>query len=412
MDSTFEASENVLQIATMGMIIQKGIAWFVHCTLGILCKLDMCTGDTDIIGRIHGELAEGKRLYRGISQIDEKTLFFAPQWACEEMIYHIEDDIIEKREICGNKRTYGTNFLDTVKVGNIIWLIPTQYPALVAYDIITGKYSSYSDFMNGIKKEKTNYFSDYVCVGKEAIFFSCMASNLVIRFDLITKQALMYEVGNRNNQYSSIDYDGEKIWLIAGNRREIVIWNPDNQEELSVNGFPDDLNVSEEFLKIVCLKNFVYLFPRKYPYILKVIPQSKKVEKVVFFTDDERNCLREEGETSWPNNFYFVKKISMVEIIVMRAYDGKMVIYDEDMNERHYICPRVRNICSLMRFERKGDNFPYAIRESRLSSLDAFLGVNGATNFDVEEALRSYGECVSNIVKDVGWNVCAYMLEE
>lgn len=389
----------------IGGMLEGNTFWFSDCGNNALCKMNFETGETDIVNVFNGEYKKGQRLYNSPCKIDEDTLFWAPLWGQQEAVYHIKDNVVEKNNIGATEEAeQATHFIGAVRVNDCIYMIPTRYPAILKYDVADKRYTRLTQWKQMmVLEEDTTAFMDYEVVEERYIYIPCRFENTILMLDTFSDEFLKYSVDGVQEGFRAITYDGRNFWLEPTSGREIIVWNPQKGMVVRIDAYSEEYKVVEGFWNIVCGKQYMYMIPRTAPGVLRVSRETYVVEPINLY-EDGVDCASRKAETyNWPNHFYCAQNISETCFMAMRAYDGKIVLFDDATGQKRYIEPYISKFTLLPAFDKEGDNLPYILREGALVVIRQLIGRNYRdVNYDVKEALRRYGEIVANIEEQVG----------
>lgn len=111
-----------------------------------------------------------------------------------------------------------------------LFLVGSIYPAIMIIDFKTykTKYISqmYDKYMDEQSKNLDCFFrTDIACVESKLYIASCQKNEVVI-FDMDNFNFETVVIGNDDNKYSGIAWDGESFWLSPRHNSSIVKWNP------------------------------------------------------------------------------------------------------------------------------------------------------------------------------------------
>lgn len=209
---------------------------FVPREMNLVCLADLNTHRIDIIDSIPEEAMWGYRLCSKIVRYKEQ-LYFIPMngekiWKLD-MRSHGWDSI----EIENGKLPM--KMMQAVIHQNILVMIGCGYPAILCMDLENKKISYIKEPFHKLKKNvksvnDTYFRCDYVQTG-ETILLACCLDNSVLKLDLNSFKWEFVKVGNKENKYSGIAWDGCHYWLSPRKFGSVVRWDGDeNAIELSI----------------------------------------------------------------------------------------------------------------------------------------------------------------------------------
>ncbi|MBQ1194340.1 MAG: hypothetical protein IIX45_09540 [Lachnospiraceae bacterium] len=373
---------------------EEDYIWFTHCRYNVLCRMNLKNGRTNIISKLPNEKYFGERAYRGICKVESKV-YCIPQWGAQLSIVDLDTKAVETIDFSGEGNV-GTYFLDGIYLNGKIYMIPTRYPAIVEFDVKDNSFNLYKEGLESLRiGGEGSYAFDYTIKDNRYMCIPGRSTNAMLIFDTETKKSDIKYIDKSIEGIICIDYDGENFWMMSADGTEVIIWNEDKGILKRVKEFPEEYKCEEGFLGILCCSNYVYMIPKKVGSVLRVDKKTFVVDKFDIFNDNVNLCDRLSENHNWANNTYFAGKISSSEIIIMRAYDNKMIVYDEQTDERKISDTKLE---ALAQFDKQGENLPYAIRENELMSIQDFINTDIANmGFDANEEMLRYGRVVDNI---------------
>jgi CDP-glycerol glycerophosphotransferase (TagB/SpsB family) len=225
--------------------------------------------------------AEGKGLFYDAVSVQSK-LYFAPMTSH----YMAECDYSGfKRAIYLRENTFDFkiknfeySFAAILKDGHNIYLLPTYYPAIVKYDTASDTLEYYNDWVDQVyaldRTLKFGFFLKGIVVGNELIAPSANGGVVVV-VNLRNGLSTVIKVGDKENHYCSICFDGEHYWL-GEYSGKILKWRREAnemQEVVSAKGDPALLY----WWNLIHLEGFVWAFPYYSGNILKIRVADNKV---------------------------------------------------------------------------------------------------------------------------------------
>lgn len=144
-------------------------------------------------------------------------------------------------EECGH---CGTGlFNQTYIYEDSIFLIGGNYPAILCVDLKSNSChyikAPYEEIISRHPDVNYNYFHPDGVRIKNTLYLASCLDNFVLKFDLETQEHHWIEVGNKNNVYSAITWDGENFWLSPRLNGGIVKW--DGAEMIQLISLPEKL---------------------------------------------------------------------------------------------------------------------------------------------------------------------------
>ena len=208
-------------------------------------------------------------------------------------------------------------------------------------------------------------------------------------------------------------YDGNDYWLIPFESNTIVRWNRKTGHTVEYSQYPDGfIGGKYAFLDIVYCGEFMLVFPKKANMIVKIDVNTGKMSEFKLALPYKEG-ERKEPFYSWPNNYYFVKKLDAVHILALTAYDCSLVIINVETNEFTLKKCVIEKRRPVVRFGSYGDNFPYACIEGVDSMIDDFLDeIDNNKVYDSSRQLSLYSSIVDNMDETCGIRIHKNIMEQ
>lgn len=244
--------------------------YFVSKDTNIIYCIDSNTGEIEFIDCVPEENIFGERLCSKILLWNEEMIFIPVNakkiWRYNTVTKKWKGVGLEKY---GQKKN---KFFQAIIYKNSLFMFGCSCPAIFLLNLVTDQFvliESPFDYLN----KKKGYFDDiyfkgnFVRRGTEIMIASCM-DNSIMKFDMRSKKAFFYEVGNKKNQYSGIAWDGENYWIAPRYKTHIVRW--DGKEDIEEIELPQkELEAETGFLGVV-VRNSGLIIPGKKRYSIVV----------------------------------------------------------------------------------------------------------------------------------------------
>ena len=404
-------------VGAMDAYFEDGNLWFMHCHCNALCKTNITTGETLMVDTIPDEPLLEERLYSGVSEADGK-LYFAPNRAKEMLTYDLRSKQLGKISYKVSKKRILSQFNRIVKYNDCLFFLPTLYPAMVKYNLSASTIQHYYDIINNIKKNVSTEKRDapvfYVagCKERESLLLTSIKSNAVAEFNMNTGQTTMFRVGNEQNTYVGIAFDGNDYWLITFENNVIVRWNRESGKTCEYIKYPEGFKAGKSaFFDIICCGEYMLVFPKTANMILKIdiaTGYMSEYKLALPYKEGERK----ESYYSWPNNYYWVKKLDDEHVCAMTAYDSSLIMLNTKTQECNVIKCWIDKRKTKVEFGRCGDFLPYASMENYFADLDDFLyEISSGQLYDPEEQKSAYAAVIKNMDGTCGIKIHEYMMK-
>ena len=321
-------------------------AWFVSRDINALFKLSISTGKVELITILDKENIFADQEYRKVIKVDGKIIiipFFSDHGILEYDIYSkkITEFPIRSLNNCGIKKQ--VYFIDAIQYGDKIYLIGNGYPAILQYDVIKHTciyYNEYAEKLQAQVEDKKNFFLVAKKIDNK-LFMPFLESNIVVEFDMDSKLFTYHEVGNKDNKYAYLEFDGTNYWLVQMTPgRPIICWNYD-ENRVDEYEYPRECDFSRcisgytGFCGIEKLKNKIILFPDMSNIVLEIDCNKKQIRK------NEKLSLIIQDKLMQFKWFLFVAKNSE-NIYAFLSNDSLLIKVDENKTMIHTIPIRIQ----------------------------------------------------------------------
>lgn len=384
--------------------------WFVHNFLPALFTYDIDNQKLEFVKKLPFDSGNIVRSYCEIIKYKEK-LILIPMSSREICVYNITTKAISTQEI---KQAKYCNFMRGITYNNKLFMIPTAYDAIVEFDMEQEKVKYHSKCITKLKKI-TGYDGGYnfmygVVEIENKLYLSSVQSNYILEFDMDKGTYMIYEVGDKGHTYWDMVFDGKYFWLNPFKGKDIVRWNKETSESKVYNSYPKDFKSDSEcFLRFIDFDEKIVAVPKTSNMFISIDKKSGKLEQINLKLPEVTN-----ENVFWGSNYYFAKKIGKEKLATMSSADNKLRLIDLENNSCEVISINNiedKTVEKLMKqgFDKMGDNLPYAIRESNIFTLDAFIKYLSNDEHLVEEQIKAYSQVIDNIDGTCGEKIFCFL---
>lgn len=110
-------------------------------------------------------------------------------------------------------------------------LIGCHYPALIRYNTINQNFKYIEKPYSLVNNKDGAYFRTHHVIKNDTLYLASLFNNSILKYNLEEDYFEWVAVGNKNNRYSGIAYDGINFWLSPRTSSPIVRWNGDTDIE-------------------------------------------------------------------------------------------------------------------------------------------------------------------------------------
>lgn len=157
------------------------------------------------------------------------------------------------------------------------------------------------------------------CVVQERIYVACMTGNIVMEYIPKNNTLQIHQIGNKENQYVTICYDGNSFWL-SGNGTRVVKWNKETGETKEIEVDIEDYRQDNKFAFASSLysQGYVWLFAYSANMNIRINVETEEVEEIFIFPEEYNYLVPVRVIKSWTMDdkvcFVDAEKFSIVEI--------------------------------------------------------------------------------------------------
>lgn len=277
-----------------GAYTDGNMLYFANMEYNALCSMNLANGQIEHLGEFPEIERNQRRITQNIGSWNQK-LWMLPfdsekvyaydlktgKWACYSLPAEWPKDC--KRNV----------IFAGAQVGKYYYGFCAGRYGVMRLDMESGEIDYSRDGLELYKKKITPGKSKLVCrqdccVVGEKIYVACMAGNLVLEYDTTNTKITTYSVGNENNRYITICYDGNCFWLteIFG---KILKWNPKTKEEkeISIAGKNAMGSGGQAYASSLYADGYVWLFAYCTKENIRINVTTGAVETVYSFADEE-----------------------------------------------------------------------------------------------------------------------------
>lgn len=201
--------------------------YFVSREVNLIYTLNLNTYEIEIMENMPEEIFLHEDLYGNIVYSYGK-LILVPLCAEKIWIYDFEVKRWAAVEFQSNERNIQYKFFGAAAYRNYVYMFGHYYPGIIRLDVNTNslKRIELPVGVNGHSYEnKDGYFNwDYVIKDKW-LYTPMIQSNRVLKLDLDTENYELIALGNSNNQYAGIAWDGRYFWFPPRGNGVYVKWD-------------------------------------------------------------------------------------------------------------------------------------------------------------------------------------------
>ncbi len=246
----------------------KNVLWCLSSKDAYLYRIDLQRGMMEEVMPLAAD-ADMPNMFLDILGYGE-CLVFVP--ACSDFLVLWD----RKKRICQRvplpKAKYeigntGIKFFSGMVYGDSLYLFGHSYPGIVKMDLLSHEFEVMDGWVeNGelaLTAKTEGCFWRKYCFVDGKLYLPFMNANAVLKLDLESGGTEVCRVGNADQHYISMEWDGKNFWLVPRDARtgNIIKWNPVNGAVEYYGQFPEGFNYAQyAFGRTVKIGEKVLLF--------------------------------------------------------------------------------------------------------------------------------------------------------
>lgn len=262
--------------------------WAPASNFNELFRVDKQTMIAEYMGSFAEENAQ--HLYLDVIEHESK-LYFAPFNADYIGIYDKTKHVFEKLPLQHKERLNWIRsdsnryFIRVIPYKRYLYFVAYTYPAIVRYDTESGEMVYCSDWLSHVERaaKRSPHWPNwnqaldfeglmhYATVVGSEIVLNLFVSNELMFFDMDNLNYRFYKIGNPDERYFGVCYDGEHYWMAARTGNYIVKWNREMQSYDKIV-FPDYMRAGDSinYQALIYADGYVWLIPHQANTALKI----------------------------------------------------------------------------------------------------------------------------------------------
>jgi len=248
----------------------------------------------------------------------KELVYFVPYSANEIAEYDIQKKTMTY--ITYDNTKCNRCFVAALNYGKYIFFTPYMYKAIMRLDTESKEIDFFDDWLEPLSRlitdEKQPFFGKPFRITENTIMLATCGANAVVEFNMETLKSKIYEVGQKNYQYSGVCFDGKDYWLSPRCNGPVVKWNPDVGVIKEFTNVVDGCSQNDiSFRSIFFCEGYVWLIPKCSKQTLRI---NVKTDEVFEVEELKPSFIEGESRVS-PAAYTCAQSIGSV----IYAYDGK-----------------------------------------------------------------------------------------
>lgn len=218
------AAESIAEFGEDYFFITKG--------MNLIYKINKNTGKLSFVTSLPDENVDYGRVGAAIIPYEDE-LIFLPMNGYRVYIYKPDTDTFRFVEIEHRPEHITDKFFNGVILNGRMYMIANCYNAIVSFDIKSGadvKYydEPYAPLIQGMEEKNDCMVRTDFVVKDEKIYMASCVSNCIIIFDTRSEKTEFVYVGDKNDNFVGITFDGKDFWLSARRTSKLYRWNQES----------------------------------------------------------------------------------------------------------------------------------------------------------------------------------------
>ena len=201
--------------------------------------VDLYDGKVNLVGSFPESDFLSPRLSAKIIEYGDEWIF-APMNA--EKIWFLNKNTLAWRSVPIRLKSIPLKIFQGIRYQDKAFLIGANYPAIICMDMITNKLTYFEEAYKHLEDKRKQLAdgyvrNDYVQDG-DCFYVASTLSNEVLKFCMSDCSYEWIKIGNEENRYVGIAWDGKSFWLAPRNGRAVVRWDGEKCVEYKLPQIP------------------------------------------------------------------------------------------------------------------------------------------------------------------------------
>jgi hypothetical protein len=286
--------ETMITSTINGFYDDGNYIWFMDSN-NILYKHNKQNNKTEHVWMIPGQKAWANV---GIAE-NKRKLYFVPLSSNEISVFDMEKKIFEQIYF-KNDCNVINKFRAAISFKNFIYFIPIEYPAIMRLNTNTNEIEYFSQWAGSvsvlqISELQERDWKDVIfcgfCVVESEIAIVIHRANAVMFFNMETCSYKIKSIGEKNEEYATICFDGQNYYITSYYEKYIVKWNRQTDEILKIR-FPHSFSRKKNKIGnffIQYLNGNIWLFPASANNAYKINTNTYEITELPELTEHFEN---------------------------------------------------------------------------------------------------------------------------
>lgn len=169
-----------------------------------------------------------------------------------------------------------------------VYFLGGLYSTMMCIDTESSIASEMSDWIGDFEKkygcEAAISNTDTICIVDHCFWVALMKDNILLQYDMLTGEYCFWNVGSKQMEYATVNYDGNYFWL-SGTEKAIVRWKMETNEIKEITDFPVNFKTREgkitEFFRSGHIwKGSIYYAPSDANMFVKLDLSTEQIHEI------------------------------------------------------------------------------------------------------------------------------------
>lgn len=303
--------------------------WFVPYWYNLLCCFNLNTKQLEIVEKIPEENnCEG--LYINLVKIGDEIILI-PNSTAKLCVYNVIQKEFLVIEILEKGRKSERFFSYDICEDNL-YLFPTYYPAIVKLNIRSKKIEYIENWYHDSNLNKDEMIFRMQKDSVDHVTYLLFAgSNRIFKFDEKNEKYFIIEVGDKGDSYSTICKVQTGEIYLTNQDGDIVIFNENSRKTIKIKNAVKNFCKTRFLEKLVCFMSsveygdYVYFFPGQANKVIRINKHGHQIEEADFC-----NVLHDGGKKNlnWQGTMYSMIHKNKQYIYVMNILNRSFLKID------------------------------------------------------------------------------------
>lgn len=353
---------NVIDLLTYTGAYWKGKLYCLARDCNLLFAVDLQNGETELVDVIP-EQDTLTSFICGIMSVWNDKLIFTPNKEKKIWIYDLVSRQWDSLPIKDHDHIFGTSVFYQIHLYNTkMFLVGGGFPAIVCLDLENNSIeyidNPYKDILTRHPNPDYLYFWYFGVKSDNKLYFASCLDNYVLILNMDTLEYDWIKVGDNDNTYLGMTYDGNNFWLSPRLGDNIIKW--DGKKEIVNIPLPSELKKHPEYLWGAC-----------YDGKQIILPATNHQNTILINIENDSLKIQNQQYTMFSqlDNGMIVSQTTDGNLSVQNGdsvHTYKLTVDTDQLNEFY----KKKNLPVF-----KGQNLYYEGAKNSISSLESFLAL-------------------------------------